>query len=833
MKTKSFILLVYFQYIVFNSISQEVVEKSYFDTKNELGGDVVIKKSTIKVEGSVSYKIFEIESSDNGNYYLNAWLMGGELDNFGSGKFLEYDVTINHEKQADKLKPLKSNWHNVSFSDSKSQEKKLVQLKKGINLIIFSCNAPEIPDIEFIRLSKDKTKTEISESSYNQFVDQIKTEIQERIKNPKAKKDSLSSMHKSGVVLSNPEGNYYHHIGITFRYTTYKTYSFNSGQQVFFSTYASDGYEHVLEVFNSSNPEAYSWVALSNSSGLASININIPSTGTYYVRVRAYRQETQGLVDLNVNGQYYYADCPVSGSGFRHAHETPTTYNYFTCKLTGDSRIWIEDDSGIPGKIRAYNDDYSGGGGDFSWGLASRVKKDFSVRIGAALVSAYSSYNPTGTCDLYIMCQNSTIMSYFPNLKADDAIQSAPASNNYNCASWGGGMIDRGRYFWASNPPNSNNLSTNWYVAGNFWQSWDNFFGNNPLRYTGAPTYTRTGANSSNGEVAMWYNSTSYQYTHFSVVKPANDQPHGYDWESKPGGLMRTFHPRDALNDNSYYGYGSISLYYRRVNPSLKSYSLKESIELGLTVLPEVTLNMDEEELVQDLKANISQEDIALFNQKMKLLVDKANTPELIKQSNPFFLYETSEFKDMLDFCKKMGNVLWPLLFDKIFDDNNPDARDLSILLINETTPEYASLMEKVKEEWINNNYTPEGAYIAPSPIANTKNYVKKLLAVKVGETSTSVKQPMDNDNYNLFSVFPNPFKYQTTLEFNVAENNSVVSLKVLDINGKLLETVIINQKYDAGNWQVQWLAGNYKPGLYLFNLTINGKTFNRRFFIE
>lgn len=809
-----------------------MVEKNYFDTKKELGGDVVVKKSTIKVDGSKTYKIFEVESPDDGSYYINAWLMGAELENFGSGKYSDYELVVNDEKQADKFTPEKSNWHNAAFKDSKLKEKKTVKLKKGLNQVVFSCNAPEIPNVEFVRLSKDKAKTEISENNYSQFISQIKTEVQERITNPVVKKDSLTATLKSGIVLSNPEGNYYHHIGISFRYTYYNTFSFNSGQQVFFSTVATSGYEHVLEVFNSSNPEAYSWVAMSNSSGMASINIKIPSTGTYFVRVRAYRQETQGFVNLNVNGQYYYADCPVSGSGFRHAHETPTTYNYFTCKLTDDSRIWIEDDSGAPGKIRAYNDDYYGGG-DFSWGLASRVKKDFSVRIGAALVSAYSSYSPTGTCDLYMMCHNSNVTSSFPNLKSDDAIQSAPASNNYNCASWGGGMIDRGRYFWASNPPSSNNLSTDWYVSGNFWQSWDKFFGNNPLRYSGAPAYTRTDANSSNGEVAMWYNSTSNQYTHFSVVKPANDQPHGYDWESKPGGLMRTFHPRDALNDNSYYGYGAISLYYRRVNPSLKSYSLKESIELGLTVLPDVTLNIDEEELVQDLKANISQKDIDLFNQKMKLLVDKTNTPELIKQSNPYFLYETTEFKNMLDFCKSKGNVLWPLLFEKIFDDNNPDESDLSILLINEITPEFASLMEEVKVEWSNNNYTPEGAYIAPSPIANTKNYVKKLLAVKAGETSILVKQPMDNDNYDLFSVFPNPFKYQTTVKFNIAENNSGVFLKVLDINGKLLETVINNQKYDTGNRQIPWQAGSYKPGLYLFSLTINGKTFNRRFLIE
>ena len=194
-------------FVVLNAISQEIIEKNFFNTQKELGGDVTVLKSIIKVEGSKSYKIFEIESPDNGSYYLNTWMMGGELENFGSGKFLEYDLTVNTEEQSEKFIPLKSNWHNAPFSDSKSKEKKLVQLKKGLNQIIFSCDVPETPEIEFVRLSKDKSKAEISEKNYIQFIDNIKSEIQERIKNPIIKKDSLTTDLRSGVVLSNPEGN--------------------------------------------------------------------------------------------------------------------------------------------------------------------------------------------------------------------------------------------------------------------------------------------------------------------------------------------------------------------------------------------------------------------------------------------------------------------------------------------------------------------------------------------------------------------------------------------------------------------------------------------------
>ena len=116
------------------------------------------------------------------------------------------------------------------------------------------------------------------------------------------------------------------------------------------------------------------------------------------------------------------------------------------------------------------------------------------------------------------------------------------------------------------------NLGQHPWYAPDPLTAFDNFFGNrdrygNPLcrgeeTATGilnqAMNFTRSGASASNGCVALWQYGGAF--THGSVTKPGNDQPHGYDWESKPGGLMRSFHPRNALSGSSY---GSISHYYR------------------------------------------------------------------------------------------------------------------------------------------------------------------------------------------------------------------------------------------------------------------------------
>ena len=87
-------------------------------------------------------------------------------------------------------------------------------------------------------------------------------------------------------------------------------------------------------------------------------------------------------------------------------------------------------------------------------------------------------------------------------------------------------------------------------------------------------------------------------------------------------------------------------------------------------------------------------------------------------------------------------------------------------------------------------------------------------------------------ENINTFEIYPNPFRYETRLKFNVEKNNSHVSIKVLDINGRLLETVFSNRNCPAGYREVNWQNDRLKSGMYLFNLTINGNSQSKKILI-
>lgn len=716
------------------------METDFFKANQLLGGDVTIINAKLENINSQSQKVFTIDVATEGEYYLNAWINSPELINVSKGKFLSYDLIVNGEKLPSLFNVKKSGWHNASYFD-KLGNKAPIHLRKGLNEIIFSCQGPVVPTIDFVRLGKDQSRSNIQEDEYSKYLTDINIQSQSNrqvsYRDTTGKSFGKSSTSISAVEpASNPQYDFDHVLNASFSYTYYTTVNLNAGQTAFFSTTpsSSGSFTHVLELFNYANPQGYSWTSLSNSSGIASININVPSTGSYYVRVRSYFQGQTGLVNLNINGQYYYTDCVASGSfGFRSFHNSNQVYNYFTANTTGDPRIWIEDNSALPGRIIGYNDDYYGGGGDHYWGLDSRIKKQFNTYVGAALVSSYSSYSPTGTTDLYVRAKNSNIMPYFPALKADDAIMSSPQSATYNCTAWTGGFTSF--WFWGSTP--------NYYYGSAYvWSTWDDYYGNNPERYAGAMTYTPAGADESNGIVAMWAKPNG-EITHGSIRKPGNYHAHGYAWESKPGSLARTFHPRDALNGT---GYGSIVKYYRPATSSLVSsktsvsstttgskhdISFEESVAKGLTVIEPVELTNFE-------KSKIASRKVALRNGTKTIntlydsWINKIKSDEYKSISNPYKFIETTEGQELLSYAK--NNLEEAVLFFSfvIFDIEEGKAfeQNISYYMFCEIAKnKYGTLMENIKDNWKNNKFTADRRYIAPLPETFTKKYIKEIIS--------------------------------------------------------------------------------------------------------
>jgi hypothetical protein len=70
---------------------------------------------------------------------------------------------------------------------------------------------------------------------------------------------------------------------------------------------------------------------------------------------------------------------------------------------------------------------------------------------------------------------------------------------------------------------------------------------------------------------------------------------------------------------------------------------------------------------------------------------------------------------------------------------------------------------------------------------------------------------------FKLYDNYPNPFNPVTNINFDIPKN-SIVSLDVYDISGKLVET-IFKQQLNAGKYQVSYNAGNLSSGVYFYKL--------------
>jgi hypothetical protein len=308
-------------------------------------------------------------------------------------------------------------------------------------------------------------------------------------------------------------------------------------------------------------------------------------------------------------------------------------------------------------------------------------------------------------------CRDSTIMSYFPSLKADDAIRSAPQSSAYNCISWAGGRTDLGRYFW---PPETGNP---WRGSTDL-ESFDNFFGNmkdglSLIRYNGAMNYTRSGANAGNAVVALW---AAGSYTHASVKRPGNAYPHGYDWESKPGGLMRTFHPRDALEGDSY---GQIVAYYRWDGTYAHGSAPMGAEETGesdrMAEIDRAEVVESDREKLYELLSLIPEEVTQEFEQTYQAWKATWDDPKLQIHSNPRMFAQSEKYERFRSYCQEKGKTVWPLVFSKY-----EEGEELVTNLIEDLTlDEYAHLMDEILDENLE-----RAKDVIPSQKANWTRYV-------------------------------------------------------------------------------------------------------------
>ena len=117
-----------------------------------------------------------------------------------------------------------------------------------------------------------------------------------------------------------------------------------------------------------------------------------------------------------------------------------------------------------------------------------------------------------------------------------------------------------------------------------------------------------------------------------------------------------------------------------------------------------------------------------------------------------------------------------------------------------------------------------KGTQGASSDIGNAKTAIEAALQVATAVTSLE-------DNDSRFVNYPNPFKTQTTIRFQL-DQPALVALDVYDITGKKVRA-LTKERYPAGKHTIVFSKGQLDNGIYFLRLNQNGQFLTRKVIVR
>jgi hypothetical protein len=144
-----------------------------------------------------------------------------------------------------------------------------------------------------------------------------------------------------------------------------------------------------------------------------------------------------------------------------------------------------------------------------------------------------------------------------------------------------------------------------------------------------------------------------------------------------------------------------------------------------------------------------------------------------------------------------------------------PFDADNSILAQKiQSNPPFGSRMPKNNQSYFDNN--PDELQLIIDWI---NEGASEFVAVIVGAELPG--------EFAITACYPNPFNPSTTIRFSV-ETHDYASLQIYDTTGRLVET-LVNDRFEGGEYEVEWNASLHPSGLYFARLLADGMSFTAK----
>ncbi|MEM8488313.1 MAG: T9SS type A sorting domain-containing protein [Bacteroidota bacterium] len=104
------------------------------------------------------------------------------------------------------------------------------------------------------------------------------------------------------------------------------------------------------------------------------------------------------------------------------------------------------------------------------------------------------------------------------------------------------------------------------------------------------------------------------------------------------------------------------------------------------------------------------------------------------------------------------------------------------------------------------------------------------LFGIEQRAEESATDSPIESESTfspDVHSNYPNPFTEQTTINYTL-QHSMAVRLSVFDMLGREVQN-LVNQQQDAGNYTVDFNAGDLPAGIYFARIQLDGNQFTRR----
>ena len=388
-------------------------------------------------DGSYNFKNFSVDAPQSGAYYTEFWLLPAKLAN---NRYSTFHVYVNDEFVGS-ISATTGIWQSARVDGHER-----LNLNAGTNVISIATSAPEFPDVDNIKVALNSFDASFSSDSFEEYLEDAMAGCSYEVtdNNPNNSPRRVNSSNETA-----------HFVNVPLLYTFYKTFSYTKDQVIFITTssdashkidvvYFGSPSQSILDPVNpngssnnvignnqtvggnrfnlkldytytlatSQEMQGLNWMfpsqqTLNSSKQVATARITIPKTGLYLIRVRHTDNYTTGVADVNVNGDYYYEDVPISYV-YKPCYlpRDGEEHNVFTmCANPGvdDPFIFIHGAAGD--RVVGFNDDAPSNmvtyHGLDDWD--SYISQVYSIHTDGISVNSYSSNNPISHCDIYAL----------------------------------------------------------------------------------------------------------------------------------------------------------------------------------------------------------------------------------------------------------------------------------------------------------------------------------------------------------------------------------------------------------------------------------------------